>query len=72
MSLTDWLTDSHVRLFNYFPLVPHTVYASVNGVNTVSDNGLSPGPVDSAKPLSEPMLTYGQLDPKEHISMKFY
>ena len=24
-----------------------------------------------AKPLSKPMLTYCQLDPKEHISMKF-
>ena len=28
--------------------------------------------LDGAKPLSEPMLTYCQLDPKEHISMKFY
>ena len=26
----------------------------------------------SAKPLSEPMLTYCQWDPKEYISMKFY
>ena len=26
----------------------------------------------STKPLSEPMLIYCQLDPKEHISMKFY
>ena len=25
-----------------------------------------------AKPLSEPMLPYCQLDPKEHISVKFY
>ena len=25
-----------------------------------------------AKPLSEPVLIYCQLDPKEHISMKFY
>ena len=28
--------------------------------------------LDGAKPLSEPMLTYCELDPKEHISMKFY
>ena len=28
--------------------------------------------LDGTKPLSEPMLTYCQLDPKEHISMKFY
>ena len=28
--------------------------------------------LDGAKPLSEPMLTYWQLDRKEHISMKFY
>ena len=28
--------------------------------------------LDGAKPLSELMLTYYQLDPKEHISMKFY
>ena len=28
--------------------------------------------LDSAKPLSEPMLSYCQLHPKEHISMKFY
>ena len=28
--------------------------------------------LDGAKPLSEPMLPYYQLDPKEHISMKFY
>ena len=28
--------------------------------------------LDSAKPLSEPMLTYCEIDPKEHISMKFY
>ena len=28
--------------------------------------------LDGAKPLSEPMLTYCQLDPKEHISMKFH
>ena len=26
----------------------------------------------SAKPLSEPMLTYWQLKPQEHISMEFY
>ena len=25
-----------------------------------------------AKPLSESMMTYCQLDPKEHISMKYY
>ena len=25
-----------------------------------------------AKPLSEPMLPYYQLDPKEYISVKFY
>ena len=25
-----------------------------------------------AKPLSEPMLSYCQIDPKEHISVKFY
>ena len=25
-----------------------------------------------AKPLSEPMLSYCQLDPKEHISVNFY
>ena len=25
-----------------------------------------------AKPLSEPMLPYSQLDPKKHISVKFY
>ena len=25
-----------------------------------------------AKPLSEPMLPYCQLDPKEHISIKFH
>ena len=24
------------------------------------------------KPISEPMLPYCQLDPKEHISVKFY
>ena len=29
-------------------------------------------PAHGAKPLSEPVLTYCQLDPKEHISMKFY
>ena len=28
--------------------------------------------LDSAKPLSELMLTYYQLDPNKHISMKFY
>ena len=28
--------------------------------------------LDGAKPLSELMLTYYQLDPMEHISMKFY
>ena len=28
--------------------------------------------LDGTKPLSEPMLTYCQSDPKEHISMKFY
>ena len=28
--------------------------------------------LDGAKPLAEPMLTYCQLDPKEHISMKLY
>ena len=28
--------------------------------------------LDGAQPLSEPMLTYCQLDPKQHISMKFY
>ena len=28
--------------------------------------------LDGAKPLSEPMLTYCQLDPKEHISMRFH
>ena len=28
--------------------------------------------LDGAKPLSEPMLTYCQVDPKEHISMEFY
>ena len=28
--------------------------------------------LDGAKPLSEPMLTYCQLDPKEYISMEFY
>ena len=28
--------------------------------------------LDGAKPLSEPMLIYCQLDPREHISMKFY
>ena len=28
--------------------------------------------LDGAKPLSEPMLTYCQLCPKEHTSMKFY
>ena len=28
--------------------------------------------LDGTKPLSEPMLTYYQLDPEEHISMKFY
>ena len=28
--------------------------------------------LDGPKPLSEPMLPYYQLDPKEHISMKFY
>ena len=28
--------------------------------------------LDGAKPLSEPMLTYCQWDPKEHISRKFY
>ena len=28
--------------------------------------------LDGAKPLSEPMLIHCQLDPKEHISMKFY
>ena len=27
--------------------------------------------LDGAKPLYEPMLTYCQLEPKEHISMKF-
>ena len=27
--------------------------------------------LDGAKPLSEPMLTYCQLDPKEHISMTY-
>ena len=27
--------------------------------------------LDGAKPLSEPMLPYCQLDSKEHISMKF-
>ena len=27
--------------------------------------------MDSAKPLSEPILTYYQLDPEEHISIKF-
>ena len=28
--------------------------------------------LDGAKPLSEPMLTNCQLDPKEYVSMKFY
>ena len=28
--------------------------------------------LDGAKPLSEPLLTYCQLDPKEHISITFY
>ena len=28
--------------------------------------------LDGAKPLSEPMLMYCQLDPREHISMKFF
>ena len=28
--------------------------------------------LDGTKPLSEPMVTYCQLEPKEHISMKFY
>ena len=28
--------------------------------------------LDSTKPLSKPVLTYCQLEPKEHISMKFY
>ena len=28
--------------------------------------------LDGAQPLSEPMLTYCQLEPKEDISMKFY
>ena len=28
--------------------------------------------LDGAKPLSEPMLPYCQLDPKEHISVKSY
>ena len=28
--------------------------------------------LDGVKPLSEPMLSYCQLDPKEHISVKFY
>ena len=29
-------------------------------------------PLDGAKQLSEPMLIYCPLDPKEHISVKFY
>ena len=28
--------------------------------------------LDGARPLSKPMPTYGQLDTKEHISIKFY
>ena len=28
--------------------------------------------LNGAKPLSEPVLTYCQLNPKEHISMEFY
>ena len=28
--------------------------------------------LSGAKPLSEPMLSYCQLDPKEHISVKFH
>ena len=28
--------------------------------------------LDGTKPLPEPMLTYCQLEPKEHISVKFY
>ena len=45
------------------------MYASVKWVNIGSDNGLR---LDGAKPLSEPVLTYCQLEFKEHSSMKFY
>ena len=42
------------------------MYTSVKHTYIASDNGLSP---IRRKPLSEPMLLYCQLNPKEHFSV---
>ena len=44
------------------------MYVLVRWVNIVSCNGLLP---EGTKPLPEPMLTCGQLDPEEQTSVKF-
>ena len=52
----------------HLPLVPH-ICVRWNGPAFVQIMACR---LDSAKPLSEPMPTYCQLEPKEHISIKFY
>ena len=45
------------------------IYASANYTIIGSDNGLSP--ITAAKPFSEPILGYYQLDPEEQTFIKF-
>ena len=47
----------------HLPLAPHRYVRELGQVMACRLHG--------AKPLSKPMLTYCQLDPLEHISVKF-
>ena len=61
---------SHLRLDHVNSSPPSTVYMRQwSGPALVQ---IIASRLDGAKPLSEPILTYCQLNPKESISMKFY
>ena len=67
--LTLHRTHTHTHIYKpyksfWFNSLSPSIYASVKHTIIASDNG--------AKPLSEPMQPYCQLDPRENISVKFY
>ena len=66
-----WICSSqHTNILSLNSSPPSATYMRLwNGSSLVQ---IMDCRLDGTKPLSEPMLTYCQLEPREHISMKLY